>query len=184
MSRRLRAELRARAISAAYPIFYRLPHRVRVRLVRLVAPTFTVGSVVLVRDAGADGAGRLLLLRQPPGRGWSLPAGLLDRGETPVEAAVRELAEESGIRLEPEQLRQAVPNAVVHHHGRWVDMVFETEVPAASTPLAVDHREVLEAAWHPVDELPPLTRPTARLLGRYGIGPWTDDSGPHRDHPR
>lgn len=171
MSRRLRATLRARAISTAYPIFYRLPHRVRIRLVRLVAPTFTVGSVVLVRDAEADGAGRLLLLRQPPGRGWSLPAGLLGRGETPVEGAVRELAEESGIRLRPEQLRQAVPAAVVHHRGRWVDMVFEASVPAASTTLTVDRAEVLEAAWYRLDALPVLTRPTARLLGRYGIGP-------------
>jgi ADP-ribose pyrophosphatase YjhB (NUDIX family) len=176
VTRRLRTALRARAISTAYPIFYRLPHRLRIRLVRLVAPTFTVGAVVLVRDADAGGAGRLLLLRQPPGRGWSLPAGLLARGETPLEGALRELAEESGIRLPPEQLRAAVPNAVVHHRGRWVDMVFEAAVPAASTTLAVDNAEVLEAAWHPLDALPPLTRPTARLLGYYGIGPWARTS--------
>jgi ADP-ribose pyrophosphatase YjhB (NUDIX family) len=178
MSRSYRAALRTLARSTAYPIFYRLPHRFRIRLVRLIAPTFTVGSVVLVRDTGADGAGRMLLLRQPPGRGWSLPAGLLGRGETPLEGALRELAEESGIRLRAEQLRQAVPNAVVHHHGRWVDMVFEASVPAATTPLVVDSVEVLEAAWHPLDKLPRLTRPTARLLGCYGIGPCVRTEGP------
>lgn len=172
MSRRLRTALRTRVMAAAYPLFYRLPHRVRVRLVRLVAPTFTVGAVVLVTDTEAPGTGRLLLLHQPPGRGWSLPAGVLARGETPVEGALRELAEESGIRLRPEQLRQAVPNALVHHHGRWVDLVFEAAVPASRTTLAVDGAEVLEAAWHPIDDLPPLTRPTARLLGCYGMGPW------------
>jgi ADP-ribose pyrophosphatase YjhB (NUDIX family) len=178
MSRRFRAALWARTRSTAYPIFYRLPHRLRIRLVRLVAPTFTVGSVVLVRDAEATGPGRLLLLRQPPGRGWSLPAGLLGRGETPTEGALRELAEESGIQLRPDQLRQAVPNAVVHHRGRWVDVVFEASVPATSTPLIVDSVEVLEAAWHPIDNLPQLTRPTARLLGCYGIGPWANGRGP------
>lgn len=175
MSRRFRPALRAFTRSTAYPLFYRLPHRVRIRLVRLIAPTFTVGSVVLVRDAEADGAGRLLLLRQPPGRSWSLPAGLLGRGETPVEGALRELAEESGIMLRPDQLCRAVPNAVVHHRGRWVDMVFEASVPASTTPLTVDSVEVLEAAWHPLDKLPQLTRPTARLLGCYGIGPWAGD---------
>lgn len=178
MSPRL-AGVRVRALALAYPVFYRLPHRMRVRLVRLVSPTFTVGAVVLVRDAESPEPGRLLLLRQPPGRGWSLPAGLLARGETPAAGAVRELAEESGVQLRPDQLRQAEPAALVHHRGRWVDLVFEAAVPASTTPLAVDGAEVLEAAWHPVDALPPLTRPTARLLACYGIGPWvTPGPGP------
>lgn len=41
-----------------------------------------------------------------------------------------------------------MPNAIVHAKG-WVDMVFETEVPASDTKLAVDGAEVFEAAWHP-----------------------------------
>lgn len=167
----LSVRLRRRALAVAYPVFYRLPHRLRMWLVRRLTPTYTVGSVVLVRDTGAD---RLLLLRQPPGRAWGLPAGLLARGESPIDGAVRELAEESGIQLRPEQLRAAVPNALVHHRGRWVDVVFEAAVPAASTPLRVDGAEVLEAAWHDLSALPPLTRQTARLLGRYGIGPGAD----------
>lgn len=167
----LPARLRRHALAAAYPIFYRLPHGLRMWLVRRLAPTYTVGSVVLVRDTGAE---RLLLLRQPPGRAWSLPAGLLARRESPVDGAVRELAEESGIVLRPEQLRAAVPNALVHHRGQWVDVVFEASVPAESTPLRVDGAEVLEAAWHDLVALPPLTRQTARLLGRYGIGPCAD----------
>jgi ADP-ribose pyrophosphatase YjhB (NUDIX family) len=167
----LSTRLRRRALATAYPIFYRLPHGLRMWLVRRLSPTYTVGSVVLVRDTGAD---RLLLLRQPPGRAWSLPAGLLARRESPIEGAARELAEESGIVLRPEQLRAAVPNALVHHRGQWVDVVFEAAVPADTTPLAVDGAEVLEAAWHDLAALPPLTRQTARLLGRYGIGPCAD----------
>lgn len=168
MSRRLPAALRRRALAAIYPIFYRLPHPTRMWLVRRVAPTYTVGAVILVRDADT---GRLLLLRQPPGRAWGLPAGLLARRESPVEGAIRELAEESGVQLRPEQLRPAVPNALVHHRGRWVDVVYEATVPAATTPLRVDGAEVLEAAWHDLADLPELTRQTARLLGVYGIGP-------------
>jgi ADP-ribose pyrophosphatase YjhB (NUDIX family) len=168
MSRLLPAALRRRALAAIYPIFYRLPHGTRMWLVRREAPTVPVGAVVLVRDIDTE---RLLLLRQPPGRAWSLPAGLLARGESPIEGAVRELAEESGIELRPEQLRAAMPNALVHHRGRWVDVVFEATVPATTTPLRVDGAEVLEAAWYDLAALPDLTRQTARLLGYYGIGP-------------
>lgn len=169
------ATLRAGARTAIYAAYYRLPRRVQLALVRRVAPTFTVGAVVLVRDSGPGPDGpRLLLLTQPPRQGWSLPAGLLARGEAPVDGAVRELAEETGIRLQPDQLRAAVPNAIVHHRGRWVDMVFEASVPAEDTPLQVDGAEVLDAAWHPLDALPPLTRSTARLLGCYRIGPYAE----------
>ncbi|MGW5672233.1 NUDIX domain-containing protein [Micromonospora sp. NPDC003776] len=163
---------RARATGRAlgYRLFYRLPVRLRRRLVRLAVPKYIVGAVVLVRDTEADGAGRLLLLRQPPGHSWTLPAGLLERAEAPVVGAARELYEESGIRLSPDRLRPAVPNAVVHAQG-WVDVVFETEVPASTTELTVDGAEVFEAAWHPLDDLPRLSRATANLLAHYGIGP-------------
>jgi 8-oxo-dGTP pyrophosphatase MutT (NUDIX family) len=113
---------------------------------------------------------RLLLLRQPPGTGWSLPAGLMDRGEQPVQTAARELEEESGIRLTTDELEPAVPNAIVHRAG-WVDCVFWAIVPP-DTAVSVDGAEVYEAAFHPLDALPPLTVPTARLLGHYGIGPY------------
>ncbi|HWH01622.1 MAG TPA: NUDIX hydrolase [Pilimelia sp.] len=165
-----RSPLRDRLVSAGYGVFYRIPHGLRVRLVRLAVRKYVVGAVVFVRDSAAAPPGRLLLLRQPPGRGWSLPAGLLRRREEPTVGAVRELAEETGIRLTPEDLRPAVPNAVVHAKG-WIDLVFEAEVPASDTALSVDGAEVWEAAWHPVGDLPPLSGPTARLLGRYGIGP-------------
>jgi hypothetical protein len=51
-------------------------------------------------------------------------------------------------------------------------MVFTVSVPASRTTLVVDGGEVLEAAWFPMDGLPPLTVNTAALLGKYGIGPW------------
>jgi 8-oxo-dGTP pyrophosphatase MutT (NUDIX family) len=156
--------------AVAYQVFYRLPLPVRRRLVRMAVPKYIVGAVTLLRDSEAEGAGRLLLLRQPPGRGWTLPAGLLQRGENPAVGAARELYEESGVRLSPTRLTPAVPNAIVHAKG-WVDVVFTAEVPASSTELTVDGAEVFEAAWHPLDDLPKLTWPTARLLAYYDIGP-------------
>ena len=162
--------LRASARAAGYRLAYRLPRRMRRRLVRIAMPKFIVGAVVLLRESGD---GRIMLQRQPPGHGWSLPGGLLERGERPVAAAARELFEEAGVRVDPADLTPMTPNVVVHTHGRWIDCVFTVSVPT-DTPFRVASGEVLEAAWFRVDALPPLTVPTARLLAHYGIGPYAD----------
>jgi 8-oxo-dGTP pyrophosphatase MutT (NUDIX family) len=54
---------------------------------------------VVVRD------GEVLLISVSGGR-WQLPKGRLERGETAAEAALREVAEETGVRG---RLRQALP---------------------------------------------------------------------------
>jgi 8-oxo-dGTP diphosphatase len=57
-----------------------------------------VGAVI------KDAAGRLLLIKRghAPGAGlWSLPGGRIERGETDAEALVREILEETGLRIEP-----------------------------------------------------------------------------------
>ena len=163
-------KLPRRLRGVAYQTFYRLPHPVRRAIVRLIVPKYLVGAVAIVRDSEAPEPGRLLLLRQPPGRSWGLPAGLLKKAEPPAVGAARELAEESGVVIAPEALTPAVPNAIVHPKG-WVDTVFMASVPASTNPLVVDGGEVLEAGWFPLDDLPPLTPNTAILLGVYGMGP-------------
>lgn len=57
-----------------------------------------------------DGSHRLLVVRRarPPGRGlWTIPGGRCLPGESPADACVRELAEETGLQVR-----------VVHHAGR------------------------------------------------------------------
>lgn len=54
-----------------------------------------------------DGRGRLLLVQRghEPGLGlWSVPGGRVEAGETEVEAIVREVAEETGLRVRPDRL--------------------------------------------------------------------------------
>jgi ADP-ribose pyrophosphatase YjhB (NUDIX family) len=184
MTERRPLSVRDRAYAVAIRVYCRLPGGMKRRIVRVAAPTYTLGAVTLVLDvSGATGDGlipdgsRLLLQRQPPGWGWSLPGGLIERGEKPRDCAARELREESGIRLDAEVLRPAVPNAVVHPRGQWVDTVFVAHIDPAAHPIAVDHVEVDEAAWYPLAELPRLTLATARLLAVYGIGPLADYDG-------
>ncbi|MTE19138.1 NUDIX domain-containing protein [Streptomyces sp. TRM43335] len=52
-------------------------------------------------------AGRLLMVRVRDRDCWELPGGGIEPGETPREAAARELWEESGLRVAPERLRFA-----------------------------------------------------------------------------
>nr|WP_218126671.1 NUDIX domain-containing protein [Glycomyces sambucus] len=174
--RRRKAPLLRRFVGT---VFYRLPHPMRRRIVRIATPTYTLGSVVLVMDEDRT---RLLMLKQPPGKRWSLPAGLLNRREQPVEGARRELAEETGIEADPAELAPARPNAVVHTNGRWVDNVFRLVRDPETTEVIVDGHEVWDAGWHPVDALPEMTRATAKLLSHYGLGPLAE-SDPSEEPP-
>lgn len=53
------------------------------------------GGVVL--RAGMSGGLEVLVVHRPTHGDWSLPKGHLDRGEAPEAAAVREVAEETGV---------------------------------------------------------------------------------------
>ncbi|OLR90142.1 NUDIX hydrolase [Actinokineospora bangkokensis] len=86
----------------------------------------TAAHVRRIRCVGAlvrDVHGKLLLVRRgrEPGRGlWSVPGGKVEPGESDAEAVVREVAEETGLRVRPGRLVGSVlrdaPNGVFHIH--------------------------------------------------------------------
>ena len=57
------------------------------------------GVAAVIRDA----TGRILLQKRTDGL-WSLPAGAIDPGEAPAQALVREVWEETGLRVRPRRL--------------------------------------------------------------------------------
>jgi len=59
---------------------------------------FIIGAVAIVRD----GDGRVLLARHTYRRRvpWALPGGWVRRGEDPAETIVREILEETGLRVD------------------------------------------------------------------------------------
>jgi len=81
---------------------------------------------------------------------WSLPGGARDSHERPVDAALREAFEETGI--DPRAV--AVDGVVRAEHGTWrYDTVFGY-VPEALPVTATDESDALE--WVPVSEVPAL----------------------------
>jgi 8-oxo-dGTP pyrophosphatase MutT (NUDIX family) len=110
---------------------------------------------VLVRHVDGDDHWFFLALRsQHTHRGgtWAIPGGALDEGETPIEGALREFAEEIGSEL-PE-------HTVVHihesDHGGWSYWTLVVDVAERFPVPAEFHWETADARWVRSDELSQL----------------------------
>ena len=101
--------------------------------------------------------GKILLVRRNRYNDWSLPKGKLDAGETPLKAAVREVREETGYKVEVGKFAGAfgyevkgVPKVVLYWSMR----------PVKQGKI-LDVREVAELEWVP--ERSVLKRMTYKL---------------------
>jgi 8-oxo-(d)GTP phosphatase len=111
---------------------------------RPIGDVLAAGAVVIRKDA-------VLLVHRPRYGDWSFPKGKLDRGELAPVAAVREVGEETGVRVRlGAPLRpQRYPNGnrmktVSYWHGRVVG--------DHSVEGYVVNDEIDEVAWVPVDK--------------------------------
>jgi ADP-ribose pyrophosphatase len=59
----------------------------------------------LVSATDGQGRRRIVMVERGDGHGWAAPGGYVDPGETPREAAARELAEEAGLRVPAGKLK-------------------------------------------------------------------------------
>ena len=137
----------------------RLAHAVRKRWWRLAKVQLN-GCRVLAFDEG----GRLLLIRHSYGSGnWMLPGGGIARGEEPLVAARRELAEETGCIL-----RDALVHAVLEEqlYGT-TNRVHLIAGRAAGLPQP-DGREIIELGFFGRNALPvPLSPAVASQIDAW-----------------
>lgn len=132
-----------------------LAHAVRIRWWQWRKPLL-IGCRVLA----FDDAQRVLLIRHSYGSGrWMLPGGGVDRGEDPLAAGIRELAEETGCALHDPILFGQVEEPL-HGTTNRVHLVTGT----ASGIVRGDGREVIEATFFALDALPP---DLSYLVDRY-----------------
>jgi len=111
------------------------------------------GVSAVVRDE----AGRVLLARRADNRRWSVPAGMVEPGEQPADAVLRELFEETGVRARIEGVGGVATHPVVYPNGdrcEYLNVWFRCRAVGGAAGPVDD--ESLEVAWFAPQALPEL----------------------------
>lgn len=108
-----------------------------------------------------DGRRRLLLHRRSDTGRWALLGGIIDPGEQPADAAVREVLEETGVRVVPDRVTGVYLTPEVRYanadRAQYVVTTFACTPRPGDAPRVADD-ESLEVGYHPLDALPDLSR--------------------------
>ncbi|MFI2318391.1 DNA hydrolase [Streptomyces sp. CB00072] len=112
-------------------------------------------------------AGYVLLIKRrwaPHAGSWALPGGHVDAGEASLQAAVRELKEETGITVPAKALRQvgAFDAPGRDPRGRYVTVAYTAPLTEPTAPTALD--DAADARWWPLTALPDLAFDHAAIL--------------------
>ena len=122
-----------------------------------------------VRVVLTDASGRVLLFHvvtaeEAPGGWWELPGGGIDPGETYLEAAVREIREETGLVLDPAAVSPPAwrRDSTWHSRGRrrlQHEVVVRARIALDQPPITDGGRtpeeveDYVTARWWPVPEI-------------------------------
>ena len=106
----------------------------------------TVPCAIILKE------GKILLVKD--NKGWVIPGGKVEEGETPLEALVREVKEETSLEIDPSSVWKVFDGFVeegvrlpIYHVRRWKG---EPE-PAA--------KDVFEVKWFPLEETRAILEP-------------------------
>ena|SRR5665213_1451945 len=113
----------------------------------------------VVRDA----EGRVLLQEKSSGEGWSLPAGAIEPGETPEQAICREVREETGLLVKPQEIIGVFGGSAFRHTYPGGDEVEYTVIlyrcVANGTSLDKLDPETRSLKYFAENEMPELSLP-------------------------
>ncbi|MEU0093398.1 NUDIX domain-containing protein [Kribbella sp. NPDC006257] len=117
-------------------------------------PLFLAGITAVVLDPDD----RVLLVRRADNGRWTLIAGVLEPGEEPAVAILREIQEETGIVAEVERLVsfEAMPPSSYPNGDQvqFLDLCFRCR--PLSGEARVNDDESLEVGWFPLDAMPEI----------------------------
>lgn len=108
-------------------------------------PVYTVVSCFLFH------AGEILVVRRAPwkleGGLWGVPAGKVNDGETLEDAIVREMGEETGIKLDCSLLRYGVESFVRYSDYDFVFHIYTVELGDERPMVVLNPEELTDYAW-------------------------------------
>lgn len=138
--------------------FGAMPRPVRRWLIRTIQPTWTAGSVAIIeRDDG-----RWLFVKPVYRKGWTLPGGLVDRGEHPATTVVREMNEELGITVE------VIDDGwvIIDREYSCLETVFRAALADGTDPdrIEVATAELSDLGWYDPASPPDLEDETVEVL--------------------
>ena len=102
----------------------------------------------------------LLVQHWAGGSRWSLPGGGVERGETALEALQREMREELGLSVGPDQISYFTTIHSEYEAPIFIVRIQQSWLP----PQPFNKREISEAAWATLDSLPSRLTPIARRV--------------------
>jgi 8-oxo-dGTP diphosphatase len=124
----------------------------------------TADIVLVTREARP----RVLLIKRkhdPFAGSWALPGGFVDEGEKLLDAARRELKEETGLSVDDLEQLCTAGDPGRDPRGWTVSVVFLARVDVEQlNAVAADDAE--EVGWFHLDELPPLAFDHGMILDR------------------
>ena len=116
-------------------------------------PAVTADSVVITKEAEP----KVLLIERgaDPYKGcWAFPGGFLNMDETTEQCAVRELEEETGMKILGLQQIGAYSKVDRDPRGRTITVAYLAVVDSPCEVIGLD--DAAKAQWFPLDALPKL----------------------------
>jgi len=117
-------------------------------------PAVTADCIVITREAEP----KVLLIQrgdEPFKGGWAFPGGFMNMDETTEQCAIRELEEETGLRLLKIQQIGAYSKVDRDPRGRTITVAY---LAIVDEPIAVNGQDdAAKAQWFPLSALPELS---------------------------
>ena len=123
---------------AALCLYKILPDILQRRIVRILYPGYVIAAKAFITNAD----GKFLVVENTYRPNWDIPSGHCDPGESPDQTAVRELWEETGIKVE----RMQQTSVIFYPALRTLQVLFVHALDNSPEPVA-DGVEISDVRW-------------------------------------